>query len=284
MFEQLYTPRSNVGAIVVASRWPRGFEYPHAVASNIAWLTTRDLYRCARCRQQTSPIAGTIFTSPHLPIRLWFRAIYHPTQTTVWKMKHKLKQVMLERDATKRLTGPVEIDEACLGGLRSGGKRGPGAPGETPVRRRDGDDRRKESRSGSKLRRATSFCAAAISRVRAPNPVSTRTALSSVTAASVADRMRTPDSSSLGSGPENRSHAGIQMAQEHCPQQHRGLAITGIRSYQPLRARLVPTPPEFEYCLAGKMMPLFNAQYMTRMLRIASMPPNAMRCRPSDTL
>ena len=29
---------------------------------------------------------------------------------------------------------------------------------------------------------------------------------------------------------------------------------------------------------------LFNAQYMTRMLRIASMPPNAMRCRPSDTL
>ena len=34
----------------------------------------------------------------------------------------------------------------------------------------------------------------------------------------------------------------------------------------------------------GKGPGLFNAQYMTRMLRIASMPPNAMRCRPSDTL
>jgi hypothetical protein len=43
------------------------------------------------------------------------------TQTTAWKIKHKLKQVMLERDATKRLTGRFEIDDAYLGGERSGG-------------------------------------------------------------------------------------------------------------------------------------------------------------------
>jgi uncharacterized membrane protein YeaQ/YmgE (transglycosylase-associated protein family) len=29
---------------------------------------------------------------------------------------------------------------------------------------------------------------------------------------------------------------------------------------------------------------LFNAQYMTRMARIALMPPKAMRCRPSEML
>jgi len=34
---------------------------------------------------------------------------------------------MLERDATKRLTGRVEIDDAYLGGERAGGKRGRGA-------------------------------------------------------------------------------------------------------------------------------------------------------------
>ena len=80
-------------------------------------VTTRDLYQCSACRRQTSPIAGTIFASTHLPLRLWFRAIYHltqskqgissielgrrlgVTQTTAWKIKHKLKQVMLERDA-----------------------------------------------------------------------------------------------------------------------------------------------------------------------------------------
>jgi hypothetical protein len=95
-------------------------------------------------------VAWTIFASTHLPpLRLWFRAIYHltqtkqgissielgrrlgVTQTTAWKIKHKLKQVMLERDARKRLTGRIEIDDAYLG-ERSGGRRGRGAPGKTP--------------------------------------------------------------------------------------------------------------------------------------------------------
>ena len=34
----------------------------------------------------------------------------------------------------------------------------------------------------------------------------------------------------------------------------------------------------------GDYAGLFNAQYMTRMARIALMPPKAMRCRPSETL
>ena len=55
------------------------------------------------------------------------------TQNTAWKLKHKLMQVMRERDAGKRLTGRVEIDDAYLGGERSGGKRGRGAPGKTPI-------------------------------------------------------------------------------------------------------------------------------------------------------
>ena len=110
----------------------------------------RDLFQCTACRRQTSPIAGTVFASTKLPLCLWFRALYHVTQskqgissielgrrlgvtqTTAWKMKPKLKQVMLERDAGKRLTGRAEIDDAYLGGERTGGKRGRGAPGRTP--------------------------------------------------------------------------------------------------------------------------------------------------------
>ena len=53
-------------------------------------------------------------------------------QGTAWKMKHKLAQVMMERDAGQQLTGRVEIDDAYLGGERTGGKRGRGAPGKTP--------------------------------------------------------------------------------------------------------------------------------------------------------
>ena len=48
-------------------------------------------------------------------------------------MKHKLMAAMEQRDAGKpRLAGRVEIDDAYLGGQRSGGKRGRGAAGKTP--------------------------------------------------------------------------------------------------------------------------------------------------------
>jgi len=49
------------------------------------------------------------------------------TQNTAWMVKHKLAQVMMERDASKTLAGRVEIDDAYLGGERPGGKRGRGS-------------------------------------------------------------------------------------------------------------------------------------------------------------
>jgi hypothetical protein len=149
-FEQQYGAEEQCQTIVVAARWPHGFECPVWGGKQYSLVTTRNLYQCTKCRRQTSPIGATIFASAHLPLRLWFRAIYHltqtkqgissiglgrrlgVTQTTAWKVKHKLKQVMLECDVTTRLAGRVEIDDAYLGGERAGGKRGRGAPGKTP--------------------------------------------------------------------------------------------------------------------------------------------------------
>src|SRR6476620_829938 len=179
-FEELYGTEEKCRAVVMASRWPNGFECPACGGRTYSEVTTRRLFQCSACRLQTSLTAGTIFASTHLPLRLWFRAIYHltlskqgissvelgrrlgVTQTTAWKLKHKLKQVMLERDATKHLTGRVEIDDTYIGGERSGGKRGRGAPGKTPVvvaveTTSEGKPVR------LKLRRVTSFCAASIS-------------------------------------------------------------------------------------------------------------------------
>src|SRR4029450_10941345 len=51
---------------------------------------------------------------------------------TAWAMHHKLRQVMLERNQDKLLDGRIEMDDAYLGGERSGGKRGRGSPGKTP--------------------------------------------------------------------------------------------------------------------------------------------------------
>lgn len=51
---------------------------------------------------------------------------------TARKIHHKLKQAMLERELVKPLEGLIEMDDAYLGGERSGGKRGRGSPGKTP--------------------------------------------------------------------------------------------------------------------------------------------------------
>src|ERR1700710_2330847 len=179
-FEALYGSEENCRAVVIASRWPNGFECPVCRERSYSEVKTRGLFQCSGCRRQTSPIAGTIFASTHLPLRLWFRAMYHltqskqgissielgrrlgVTQTTAWKIKHKLKQVMLERDASKRLIGRIEIDDAYLGGERSGGKRGRGAPGKTPfVAAVETTAEGKPVRL--KLQRVTSFCGHAIS-------------------------------------------------------------------------------------------------------------------------
>ena len=149
-FECQYGTEEQCRAAVIAARWPDGFVCPECGGRQHSLVKTRDLFQCSACRRQTSTIAGTIFAATKLPLRTWFRAIYHMTQTkqgissielgrrlgvrqnTAWTIKHKLKQVMMERDASKQLTGRVEIDDAYVGGERTGGKRGRGAPGKTP--------------------------------------------------------------------------------------------------------------------------------------------------------
>jgi transposase-like protein len=179
-FEALYGSEEKCRAVVIASRWPNGFECPVCGGRTYSEVTTRRLFQCSTCRRQTSPTAGTIFASTHVPLRLWFSTMYHltqskqgissielgrrlgVTQTTAWKIKHKLAQVMMERDAKKRLKGRVELDDVYLGGERSGGKRGRGAPGKTPfVAAVETTPQGKPVRL--KLRRVTSFCNQALS-------------------------------------------------------------------------------------------------------------------------
>ena len=178
-FEGIYGTEEKCRAIVIASRWPHGFECPACGGRAHCKVRLRGLFQCNACRRQTSPIAGTIFASTHLPLRLWFRAMYHltqskqgissielgrrlgVTQTTAWKIKHKLAQVMMERDGGKRLSGRVELDDAYLGGERTGGKRGRGAPGKTPfVAAVETTPEGKPVRL--KLRRVASFCTRSI--------------------------------------------------------------------------------------------------------------------------
>jgi hypothetical protein len=149
-FRARYGTEERCREAVAAMRWPHGFVCPACGGTEYTLVTTRHLYQCCRCRHQASLTAGTIFHASKLPLTVWFQAMYHRTQsktgisslelarrlgvtqTTAWTLKHKLLQVMLEREAEKPLSGRVEIDDADLGGEQAGGKRGRGAPGKTP--------------------------------------------------------------------------------------------------------------------------------------------------------
>jgi len=150
-FEAAYGTEALCYAALARWRWPEGFRCPGCEGRKhcIVKRGARMLYQCNARRKQTSVMAGTIFASSKLPLRLWFKAMYlltqskkgisslelgrrlGVTQTTAWTLKHKLAQVMMERNAAKRLKGDVQMDDAYMGGSRPG-TCGRGAAGKTP--------------------------------------------------------------------------------------------------------------------------------------------------------
>ncbi len=132
-------------------RWPQGFICPECGSKYYCELKNRRVYQCNRCHYQATLTSGTIFHSSKVALNKWFLTIYLTTQSkngissselsrevgvsqnTAWSMKHKMMQVMLERDDEKRLSETIELDDAYLGGRRSGGKRGRGSEGMSPI-------------------------------------------------------------------------------------------------------------------------------------------------------
>jgi hypothetical protein len=133
-------------------RWPEGFRCPRCAgaAHYVVRDGVRKVFQCAACRHQASLIAGTIFQGTKLPLTIWFLAIYLISQAktglsalalkrqvgvsypTAWLIHHKLMQVMGNRESRYVLAGNVQVDDAYLGGERSGGKVGRGSENKVP--------------------------------------------------------------------------------------------------------------------------------------------------------
>lgn len=114
-------------------------------------MSNRRSYSCASCGDHVHPTAGTIFEDTRTPLQLWFYAIYlfvttrhgvsgkdlqrqlGVTYKTAWRIGTKIRELIAQNDDMSALIGHVELDEAYVGGKRSGGKRGRGAPGKTIV-------------------------------------------------------------------------------------------------------------------------------------------------------
>lgn len=139
-FLQQYGTLSQCETALEFSKWPQGFVCPHCQDTrHSAYLRKgKKLFQCSHCRRQTSLTSGTVFDASKLPLTTWFLALYFISQSknnvaalelsrllgvrynTAWLIKHKLLQVMQEREHSREPTGRVEIDDAYLGGERKG--------------------------------------------------------------------------------------------------------------------------------------------------------------------
>ena len=135
-----------------AVRWPAGFRCPRCegAAHYVLRDGNRKVFQCRGCRHQASLIAGTLFQGTKLPLTTWFLAIYLISQVktglsalalkrqlgvsypTAWLVHHKLMQAMADRERRYLLVGNVQVDDAYLGGERSGGKAGRGSENKVP--------------------------------------------------------------------------------------------------------------------------------------------------------
>ena len=132
-------------------RWLRGFVCPRCQAHGGSFVSSRQLWQCRMCRHQVSVTAGTIFHGTRVPLRKWFLALFFLARhkqgisalqlqrdlglgsyQTAWTMLHTLRAALGRRPG-QLLKGLVEADETFVGGARSGGKRGRGAPNKTMV-------------------------------------------------------------------------------------------------------------------------------------------------------
>jgi len=149
-FMERYGTEEKCAEAVREAKWPNGFQCPNCSSQKSCYIESRKVHQCNQCHRQTSLTAGTIYQGTKLPLQLWFIAMHHMTAgkhgissmelsrkmgvsvNTALTVKHKLQQVMHERNSRKKLSGRVEIDDAYWGGEHAGGKRGRGSENKTP--------------------------------------------------------------------------------------------------------------------------------------------------------
>lgn len=151
-FLELYGTEAKCEAALEAARWPEGFRCPRCEG------TARTSYRrghlrywhCGKCDRQCSLTSGTIFDNTKLPLTIWFMAMQLLSQSknnvsalelrrllgvsygSAWLLKHKIMEAMRLREEDRELEGRVEIDDAYLGGERTGGTPGRGSENKVP--------------------------------------------------------------------------------------------------------------------------------------------------------
>jgi transposase-like protein len=152
-FMSLYGKREKCEAALMLRRWPQGIVCPRCGGKGARRSFKRGnhtYWQCAKCPRQSTVLAGTIFEHTRLPRNSWFLAMHLLTLArsnvsalelkrhlgisypSAWLLKQTLMEVMRRKEADRRLSWRVELDDAYLGTQRSGGKAGRGSENKDP--------------------------------------------------------------------------------------------------------------------------------------------------------
>lgn len=151
-FMSNYGTEEQCETAFIKARWQQGFRCPCCGNATSYQFKRRQrrYWQCCACRHQTSLRSGTILEHGRLPLTTWYLAVYLITQSktniaalamkrqlgiswkAAWLLKHKLMEVMAQRESKKQLKGDIRVDDAYLGGEQTGGKRGRGSSNKVP--------------------------------------------------------------------------------------------------------------------------------------------------------
>ena len=151
-FLSIFGTEAQCAEAVKQSRWPSGFRCPRCSGADhyVVGHGYRQLFQCNACRHQTSLTAGSLLEHTKLPLTTWFLATYLISQAktglsalalkrqvgvsypTAWLLHRKINRSMAQQEASHRLSGAVQLDDAYLGGERADGKAGRGSENKVP--------------------------------------------------------------------------------------------------------------------------------------------------------
>lgn len=114
-----------------AIREKEGIVCKHCGCKHHWWLKAKVQWQCSSCNYRTTLRSGTMMESSKLPFRTWYlamafmsyskkgisaselqRQLGYKRYETVWKLMHKIRSAMGQRDSRYGLSGMIEFDEA----------------------------------------------------------------------------------------------------------------------------------------------------------------------------
>lgn len=127
-FDEIFGMEKQCLEYLFRLRWPDGYRCPRCQHDK-NWPIGEKKYKCRKCGYQTTVTAGTFFQDSHLPMTLWFKAIWYVcSQTgctnaldlqkelglgsyrTAWNMLLKIRKLMAGNVPIK-FGGKVAVEE-----------------------------------------------------------------------------------------------------------------------------------------------------------------------------